>query len=338
VSTREAGLPPASGPIWTSFATGQLPAEHGILAFAYMGHDGVRRLYSSGQRKVPALWEIASSSGLRAGVVNWWTTYPAERIRGFVVSDRYLLPWARQTAAFNAAKLERDEERITYPPAVSEAIAAVPLRSGGGVPTPAAAEAVDRDVFALAYAALAEQPVDLLMVYTRALDELSHLRWHTHEPLPGQPRVKDDIVDFMKRYDGLLGELLRRLDPADHLVVLSDHGFEQNRKPGGPSGIHASAATAVGVLLLHGPRIAAGTRIERATLLDVAPTVLELLKIPPAADMPGEVLAQAFHADRQQLLARVARYERSQGEGKDADGIRADRATLEHLRSLGYIE
>lgn len=338
VSTLEAGLPPASSRIWTSFATGQLPEVHGLVRFVYTDKDGVTRLYSTGQRRVPALWEIASQAGLRAGVVNWWFTYPAEPIRGFVVSDRYLLPWARQNAEFNNAALERDEAKIAHPPAVSKALAAVPTDAVARAVNPAIAEAVDRVIFAFTYAALAVQPVDLLMVYTRSLDELSHLRWHTHEPLPGEPPADDEVVAFLKRYDALLGDFLTRLAPNDHLVVLSDHGFERNRNSAFPSGIHASAASAVGALILHGPRIAPRTRIERAKLLDVAPTILELLGVAPPSDMPGKVLAVAFRPDRQSLLSRVAPYARSRPASGESDGVPADPATLEHLRSLGYIE
>ena len=31
---------------------------------------------------------MASEKGLRIGVVNWWATWPAEAVNGFLVSDR----------------------------------------------------------------------------------------------------------------------------------------------------------------------------------------------------------------------------------------------------------
>ena len=41
----------------------------------------VLRLYTSADRNGRALWNIASAAGLRVGVVNWWTTHPAEIVR-----------------------------------------------------------------------------------------------------------------------------------------------------------------------------------------------------------------------------------------------------------------
>ena len=36
---------------------------------------------------MPAIWNVASASGLSVGVVGWWATHPAEIVNGFFVSD-----------------------------------------------------------------------------------------------------------------------------------------------------------------------------------------------------------------------------------------------------------
>jgi hypothetical protein len=46
-------------------------------------------------------WNILSDSGVRVGVVNWWLTWPAEEVNGFIVSDKY-----RRT---------HDQPYLTYP-------------------------------------------------------------------------------------------------------------------------------------------------------------------------------------------------------------------------------
>ncbi len=68
--------------IWNSIATGKSPDKHGILGFV---RD--RKLYRSTDRKVHALWNIASDAGLTVGVVNWWNSYPPDRVDGVIVSD-----------------------------------------------------------------------------------------------------------------------------------------------------------------------------------------------------------------------------------------------------------
>ncbi|MCZ6823117.1 MAG: alkaline phosphatase family protein, partial [Deltaproteobacteria bacterium] len=79
--------PITSPRIWTSIATGMMPDHHGITGFGYQDEAGVRRLFLSTHREVPAIWNIASVAGLRVAVVNWWNTYPVEKLNGVVVSD-----------------------------------------------------------------------------------------------------------------------------------------------------------------------------------------------------------------------------------------------------------
>ena len=75
-------LPLHSPRIWATIATGKVPEKHGILTFAYTDDAGQRRLYDSRDRKVHAIWNIASNAGLEVGVVNYWNTYPPEIIEG----------------------------------------------------------------------------------------------------------------------------------------------------------------------------------------------------------------------------------------------------------------
>src|SRR5262249_61524349 len=69
--------------------TGVSPIEHGILDFAQFDPTtGAKEPITSSLRRVPAIWNMASSQGKRVGVVGLWATYPAEQINGTIVSDR----------------------------------------------------------------------------------------------------------------------------------------------------------------------------------------------------------------------------------------------------------
>src|SRR5258705_5349416 len=76
--------PPLSPIVWTTIGTGRRPEEHGILGFT---DDELRgKAYTSSQRRVPAVWNIADRYGLTSDVFGWWITWPAEAIRGVMVS------------------------------------------------------------------------------------------------------------------------------------------------------------------------------------------------------------------------------------------------------------
>ncbi len=98
-----------------------------------------------------------------------------------------------------------------------------------------------------------------------------------------------------------------------------------------------------GILILSGPAIRKGAHLEQATVLDILPTLLHLQGLPVADDMSGRVLTEALDPD---LLARspvrsIATYETSPLHDPDAPIVadeEMDRALLEKLRILGYIE
>ena len=86
-----ASLSPMLSPIlWTSIATGKNADKHDILGFAEPdGTSGSVRPVSSTSRKCKAIWNILSERGRKAGAVNWFASHPAEKVDGFIVTDRY---------------------------------------------------------------------------------------------------------------------------------------------------------------------------------------------------------------------------------------------------------
>jgi len=74
--------------VWTSIATGRRPQDHGILDFVEIARDGQPTPITSTRRLVPALWNLASTYGRTSGFIGWYASFPAEEVKGFVVSDR----------------------------------------------------------------------------------------------------------------------------------------------------------------------------------------------------------------------------------------------------------
>ena len=73
--------------LWTTIATGRKGQDHGILDFVETSADGKPVPITSSSRRVPALWNILDQAGKSAGVIGWYASYPAEHVRGFLVSD-----------------------------------------------------------------------------------------------------------------------------------------------------------------------------------------------------------------------------------------------------------
>ncbi len=127
------------------------------------------------------------------------------------------------------------------------------------------------DVANAAGAALADPTVDLLFL---------------HFP---DPNLAGHEHGFGSRE---YGEAVRAASPGALLIVTSDHGGGGAWGPyqhgsGSPEDVEVP-------LLIWGERVAAGTRLEPATLLDVAPTVLWALGMAPPYQYEGRPLLEGF--------------------------------------------
>lgn len=210
------GISPA---IWTTIATGRPPRVHGITDFVVASPKGDVPV-SSTLRRVPALWNMASTAGRRVAVVSWWASWPAEAIPGgVVVSDRALrgLPNGVSPADFG--------ERFT---GLREAALTGENRFGGN-PEVARCDRVTAEVGR----ALAGEGYDLLMVYFRGVDVASHLTWrHFHPagfpPLPPAELAAQagEIPRVYAATDEAIGHIAAAAADANVFVV-SDHGFRR---------------------------------------------------------------------------------------------------------------
>ena len=195
-----------------------------------------------------------------------------------------------------------------------------------------------------------EQRPDLGMVYIEATDSTAHLFGHLFrtEGLAGelatQQRRYGRAVEEMYRFaDELVGRYLDALDDDTTLVVLSDHGFDLGALHDDPSRaqdlrrVSERFHNEEGIVYLFGRGVRSGASLDQASIVDVTPNLLALLGLPPAFDMPGRVWTEAMVDDTEPI--RVATYDdgtspRREEASRDAA---VDQATLERLRSLGYL-
>ncbi|MBI1816779.1 MAG: alkaline phosphatase family protein [Deltaproteobacteria bacterium] len=308
---------------------------------------------SSCHRRVKALWNILSERGRRVAVVNWWGTWPSEPVNGFLVSDNNPNRAARMEKRFGHTNPLTFG--VTYPNSLmaelAEGIGAGELESGDILASPffadlSATERADleskpknqvafrlidgADAFSAAAGLqlLRKDHVDFLAVYLPGIDNVSHLF----------PFARGVVDHYYERVDRWLAEYVAQADDHTTVVLVSDHGWDYER--GGLSG-HEHAPD--GILLMSGYSIRAGAQLAPApTLLDVTPTLLALLGLPRATDMPGRVLTEALQPEvvasiPPTSLASYGPYSPpTRLRGTDAPELTDE--TTEKLRALGYVK
>jgi tetratricopeptide (TPR) repeat protein len=346
--------------VWTSIATGRRPQDHGILDFVEVTAGGEPTPITSTRRRVPALWNLASLYGRKSGVIGWYASYPAEEVRGFIVSDRL---------AFHQVSSARAARGATYPESLASE-----LRREAGEPAPDLAATRKRflanpdaplspdgarrlEDLAKIYAtseyyrkivpALQRRfSTDLLAVYFEAIDACGHL--FMEDAPPRRPDVSDgdfaafsSTVDRCYEYqDEVLAGLLDLAGPRTVTLVVSDHGFKQGEERPRTSGRADTGLAPLwhllhGVIFIHGKGVRPGP-VSGATVLDVAPTALALLGAPLSRELPGHPLTEAFEKGP---LAGARTVEKYPGMPRRAPppAREADTEALRKLAALGYL-
>jgi hypothetical protein len=325
--------PTVSPAIWTTIATGMLPARHGILGFEGVPGATMETLPNSRMRRTKAWWNVLSGMGVSTGTIGWWASWPADSLApgSFLVSDR--VPYTRMEAAVGHAGLAPDD---VFPPELlaelaalverpneispeavekflgmsrgeMDALLAMEYRMGSFLPEFKFVHQSDRSTWKIASHALARHPVDCAAVYFTGIDTVSHLFWHFTFPeeFPDHSISMEDrrrfgrvIPLYYEMVDDLMGRTLESIGGDPTVIVVSDHGFGgTGRLPwsGGHGSITPGAPIAPpGVLVMAGPGVAPAGRLAKAHVLDIAPTVLHLMGLPAAADMLGRVLVDAL--------------------------------------------
>ena len=325
-------------PVWTAVASGKYPPKSGVasgamyyvwsrehpiellpdycLAHALVRFGIVRPMpHTSASWRARPIWRILSARGLTSGIVRWPLTYPAQPVRGFLISDRLhlaaqsLLGLTDEAVAYPPQVLPTARAAFSEAPAVPE-IARVPVNATGsglerlqGQPT-----RWDRTYGRLARNLAAEAPPALLAVRFTGLDAVGHtyLRYAT-------PRAFGDVSEadvrtygsVLDRYyaflDAQIGAELDALGPEDLLLVVSGFGMEPLTVPKRVlarllgdvrmSGTHERAPD--GFLLAYGTHVRTG-KLQRGAVVDIAPTILYYLGLPIGRDMDGYARADLF--------------------------------------------
>ncbi len=370
-------VPTLSPLIWTTVATGVSPDRHGILDFVEKEPTrGILLPVTGRGRKVPAVWNLASAFGRTVGVVGWWASWPAEKVRGVVVTDRL---YYTLTQGISETVFRQDPPEMIFPAERTDEIAALrdraveetdwqAVRFFMDVPEQQYAEAVAAnegmedpvDGFRRILAStrtylgaglkLASERPDLLMVYLEGTDTLGHLLAPYMPPptLDVDPAQAAVYVQAVPKYfqvvDRWIGRYLEHYPLSESaIVVVSDHGFKWTE--GRPRGLSGTAGPTAP--LWHetdAAFVVAGRGIEArgeagagASVYDVAPTILALLGLPAGDGWTGSPLPGCTAPDLEPIDYPPLVPPSSYQPRVSGDAMPIDPEAIAKLQSLGYL-
>jgi hypothetical protein len=350
--------------VWTTIATGQPPAVHGVteletrrvagvqgtmsgssespLARSIRGATDLLRLTrpsiaSGHERKAKTMWEVAADAGLRTAVVNWWATWPA--IAGgdgtVVLSDRAVLRLDRGGAldAEIAPTSIYDRLKTRWPAIREKALArahdaAASLEWGPTDTRAVLARSAELDAMQIELLREVSVPApDLSAVYLPGLDIAQNALLGRRETAlaPSDVSIR---VQALRDYNVFLDRVLSDvITPSDSEVVIVV------TQPG------RVAASAAGLFGASGSIVAPASDVQ-ARAVDATPTILHALGIPISRELPGAPLLSLFSPEfvRRYPIRQVATYGLPSIETTDRSGQPLDQEMIDRLRSLGYVK
>jgi predicted AlkP superfamily phosphohydrolase/phosphomutase len=176
--------------------------------------------------------------------------------------------------------------------------------------------------------------------YEAVRDEIERLAYefrdpHTGRKLIGEVLRREDIYSG-PHVDRAPDLILRPSEPSDIFFGLADFGHRDTvATVYRYSGMHRD----YGMLIMNGPGVQAGSRIEGAVIHDIAPTVLHTMGLPVPEDMDGHVLEQAFASEY--MSAFPVEIAEPAGLTNPVPGVdyteEGEKEILDRLQGLGYL-
>jgi hypothetical protein len=347
---------------WTTIATGEPPAVHGVHAIetrrvaglqgiipgsataagraVRAATDAIRltrpSIASREERQSMMAWEVAEQAGLRTSVVNWWATWPAASRTGLVLTDRAILRLEHGGALDGEiappelyGTLQKQWPAVRQRALETARAAFSKIEDPGEAAILQRSAALDATIIGLANA-LPPPARELDVVYLPGLDIAQHALLGSDRPGALAPSVVAERVAALGGY----GQFLRTaLDawlhpaPGEFVVLVTQPG--------------RVATPVAGTLTIFGvpprgfvdvrPGIADGGAAHAA---DIAPTILDALGVPLSRELAGTPV-------RAVLALAPARYVSAYGPPSRGNAVRKgtplDQEMIERLRSLGYV-
>jgi hypothetical protein len=343
---------------WTTIATGQPPEVHAVHGLETRRVAGVQGQFAAGERTGPAraiaavtdllrltipsvasgserrvktFWEVATASGLRTVVVNWWATWPAPSNAGLIVSDRATLRLERG-GALDAEIVPADAYdalRGRWSALRNEAAAHATRLPAGTEMEALLRRSAELDALQAAMTReVTPANADLVCTYLPGLDLVQYGLFRAGETAAASPSVMAQRLAALDEYyvllDALLGPGLE-VAGRDLLVVVTSPGRVGEPVPG--------------LVLVKGTSANTRLRDGHARPSDIMPTVLHALGVPLSRELAGRALVEMFSADfaRRYPVRMVSTYGPPSADRPERRGQPLDQEMIDRLRSLGYV-
>ncbi|RAI03082.1 phosphodiesterase [Acuticoccus sediminis] len=236
-STRNPLTPPA----WTSMVTGRSPEAHGIYDFMrpdFTEDGGVfLKINDNRDNHCESIWSIANRAGLRATSLNFFGHAPAPEVDGYLISG--FVPWRHlrhgmypKSLLDDVKQMEMFDYKMLGMDIGEEKKCIQGLNQGEQEPWIDLQNDRDKAWADLTCHMMKTDRTELTAVVLDGPDKMQHIFWRYLDPAYLDPdaseydqQLADRCLDFYRRLDVNLKNMVEAAGPETDIVITSDHGF-----------------------------------------------------------------------------------------------------------------
>lgn len=219
-------LPSHSGPGWASSVTGKNPGKHGIYDFWMHDLINFPRVAGSWNIKGKNIFQILSGYNHRVVSLYHPLTYPVFKVNGILVSgeltpsldSEFSYPPELKEELLNNTSFKLDIDRTVY----RESENMDPLLDEIYSLTESNKE--------VSLYLMKKYDWDLFSTIFTGPDRIQHFFWKfmdpEHQEHPGENKYRDAILEYYKKLDGVLGEVMDNVGSNTNILIVSDHGMQ----------------------------------------------------------------------------------------------------------------
>lgn len=227
-------IPPVTGGAWLSLATGKTPGKTGKIDFLNKkdNENFLLPIHSKDFKSLQPFWKYIEEEGLKIGIFNYPLLFPPYEINGFMVSgigcsSKEIVSFPRllkkelEVLTGKAYKIAIDYHKEKY--------------SDLEIFTKEVDEFIEIFEQYVLYI-INIKHIDFLMLIFSVTDWVQHRMWHlldkTHPFYDSKLANKWNkwIIDFWKKIDKIINNILKNIDNSTSIMLVSDHGFGPNTK------------------------------------------------------------------------------------------------------------
>ena len=210
----QSSLPEVSSVAWSSIITGKNPAEHGIFGFTdLIPHSYELHFPNFNDLQSPPFWDLVQG---RSVIVNVPSTYPVKKMNGVHISGFISVDFEKSVFPPSLIPtLKKFDYRLDVDSTLAHKSMNLFLKD--------LEENLQGSLRAYRYLWEKEEWGIFMFVFT-GTDRLLHFLWDAYEK--ESHKFHGEFLEYFRKIDKIIGEIVSKIQEEDRLIMLSDHGFE----------------------------------------------------------------------------------------------------------------